>query len=88
MNITLHIYEDNGQCIDVEMPGATTGKYALARCAEALDKDPLEFRGWLVPYNLGETHPNAEAWRARLLDDDIVAPWDGKSVILYELAQI
>ena len=57
---------------DVTMPGATTGRYAAKRMAEAAGLDPDD-RDW----GLGDTDT-----LALMRQDDVISNWEGKRLSL------
>lgn len=75
MEATLKLFNGPAGFINVEMPGATTGRYSVARCVERLGYDPEEVRAMLIAFN-GET---AGAFFG---DDQLAAVWDGMGVAL------
>lgn len=49
--VTLYVLRDRwGEVVPVEMPSATTGKYAAKRAAEAMGYDPYE-HDWMLEHN-------------------------------------
>ena len=70
--VTLNIPIAGGGSKAVDMPGATTVKYATVRVAEAVGYDPDQEEFRLFDPIAGTL----------LAESDIVEPWDGKRLLL------
>lgn len=71
--ITLHLDVGRPDTIPVEMPGATTSKYALKRCLEKAGISPEE--SWLFALAVGDV-------TKVIPGDQPVADYDGQTVYI------
>lgn len=72
MTVTIKVWTGQ-QMLDLDMPGATSVRYAVMRAAEAAGCNPDE------PHSL--TMVSNNQWR-RLRDDEIMADFDGLALNL------